>query len=242
MSRPWIDVNWPIRLLVILVSLVLHGALLVWLLSVSPSQPLPEQPQPIAVQLVEVPVVVPEPEPEPEPPEPEPIAELPPEPEPPQPVKPPVVKKVAPPPRAPVKSTKAPGPPVHAFGANNDWAAPPVPAPTQSSNRARPVPAGYADTVKNRVIANLKRPEGAVYKMPAGSNVDPNDLKRKCFISYEITLDSAGKMLSYEIDRCGDPLLDAAAEQAVLKAGPFPPPPNQGAARYTVYGTAIFIK
>jgi len=242
MNRPRIEVHWPIRLLVILVSLVLHGALLVWLLSATLSQPLPEQPQPIAVQWVEEPVVVPEPEPQPEPelPEPEPIAELPPEP--PPAVKPPAVKKTAPPPRAPTKPAKAAGPPVHAFGANNDWAAPPAPASAPSSNRARPVPSGYADSVKNRVIANLKRPEGAVYTMPAGSKVDPNDLKRKCFISYEITLDSAGKMLSYEIDRCGDPLLDAAAEQAVLKAGPFPPPPNLGATRYTVYGTAIFIK
>lgn len=234
MAGPRIEVHWPIRLLVILVSLALHGALLVWLLSADLRQPLPEQPQAIAVQMVELPVPEPEPEPEPEPiaePEPEP------EPVPPPPVKAPVVKKAAPLPRAPTKSA---GPPVHAFGANNDWAAPPTPAP--SASRSRQVPSGYADTVKNRVIANLKRPEGAVYKPPPGYKGDPADFKRKCHISYEITLDSSGKMLSYEIDPCGDPLLDAAAEQAVLKAGPFPPPPNQGASRYTVYGTAIFIK
>lgn len=239
MAGPRIEVHWPIRLLVILVSLALHGALLVWLLSADLHQPLPEQPQAIAVQMVELPVPVPEPEPEPEPPEPEPIPEPEPEPAPPPPVKAPVVKKAAPPPRAPTKSA---GPPVHAFGANSDWAAPSTPAAPQASSRSRQVPSGYADTVKNRVIANLKRPEGAVYKPPPGYKGDPADLKRKCHISYEITLDSSGKMLSYEIDPCGDPLLDAAAEQAVLKAGPFPPPPNQGAARYTVYGTAIFIK
>lgn len=110
MNRPRIEVHWPIRLLVILVSLALHGALLVWLLSATLSQPLPEQPQPIAVQWVEEPAVVPEPEPQPEPelPEPEPIAELPPEP--PPAVKPPVVKKTAPPPRAPTKPAKAAGP------------------------------------------------------------------------------------------------------------------------------------
>ena len=240
MKRPWIEVVWPIRLLVILVSLALHGALLVWLLSANRSQPLPEPPQPIAVQLVAAPVVVPEPEPEPEPLEPEPVAE--PEPVPPPAPKPKVVKRAAPPPAATTKSTKAAGPPVHASGGNSDWAAPPVAVPSQSASRARPVPSGYADTVKSRVVANLKRPEGAVYKPPPGYKGDLKDFKRKCFIAYEITLDSAGKMLSYEIDRCGDPLLDAAAEQAVLKAGPFPPPPNQGAARYTVYGTAIFIK
>lgn len=236
-----IEVQWPIRLLVILVSLALHGALLIWLLSANLSQSLPEPPQAIAVQMVELPVPVPEPEPEPEPepPQPEPIPEPEPEPAPPPPVKPPVVKKAAPPPRAP---SKAAGPPVHSFGANNDWAAPSTPAASPASSRGRQVPSGYADTVKNRVIANLKRPEGAVYKPPPGYKGDPADLKRKCFISYEITLDSSGRMLSYEIDPCGDPLLDAAAEQAVLKAGPFPPPPNQGATRYTVYGTAIFIK
>lgn len=96
--------------------------------------------------------------------------------------------------------------------------------------------------MKNRVIANLKRPEGSVYKPPPGYKGDPNDFKRQCYIPYEITIDQTGKMLDFKIDRCGDEVLDAAAEDAVRRAGPFPPPPNQGGTRYTIYGTAIFIK
>lgn len=130
---------------------------------------------------------------------------------------------------------------MHTFGANDEWAAPPVVPQTSETVRSRPVPAGYADTVKNRVTANLRRPEGSVYKPPPGYKGDPNDFKRQCYIPYEITVDGTGRVVSYEIDRCGDELLDAAAEQAVRNAGPFPPPPNQGAEKYVIYGTAIFI-
>ncbi|CEA05305.1 Gram-negative bacterial tonB protein [Pseudomonas saudimassiliensis] len=131
---------------------------------------------------------------------------------------------------------------MHTFGANQEWAAPaPTTAPDPTAVRGRPVPSAYADTVKNRVTAQLKRPEGSVYKPPPGYKGDPNDFKRQCYIPYEITVDANGRVLSYEIDRCGDELLDAAAERAVRGAGPFPPPPNQGAEKYVIYGTAIFI-
>lgn len=103
------------------------------------------------------------------------------------------------------------------------------------------MPSGYADTVKNKVIANLKRPAGSSYKPPPGYKGDPEDFKRRCYIPYEILVDAQGKMISFEIDPCGDAVLDDAAEQAIRLAGPFPPPPNQGASRYTIYGTAIFI-
>ncbi|WP_304638934.1 TonB family protein [Pseudomonas sp.] len=96
--------------------------------------------------------------------------------------------------------------------------------------------------MKGQVIAGLQRPDGAVYAPPPGYKGDPNDFKRQCFIPYEITVDASGRMLSFEIDRCGDELLDAAAEQAIRAAGPFPPPPNQGATRYVIYGNAIFIR
>lgn len=103
-------------------------------------------------------------------------------------------------------------------------------------------PSGYADTVKNRVIANLKRPEGSVYKPPPGYKGDPNDFKRQCSIPYEITVDGNGRMLSFEIDRCVDEVLNQAAEQAIRSAEPFPPPPGDGSGQYIIYGTAIFIK
>ena len=130
---------------------------------------------------------------------------------------------------------------MHAFGANNDWQAPPAP-PADAPTRARMAPSGYSDTVKNRVIAQVRRPEGSVYAPPPGYKGDPNDFKRQCYIPYEITVDAQGRMLSYSIDRCGDELLDAEAERAIQQAGPFPPPPNQGASQYVIYGTTIFIK
>lgn len=235
--------RWGVRLLVVAVSVAIHGALIVWLMGSRLGHPLPPPAEAIAVELVAAPVMEPEPEPEPIV-EPEPVPEPEPEPEPepivePEPETTPEPPKVAPRP-APAPA-RASGPPVHTFGANDEWAAPPPVAQASETVRSRPVPAGYADTVKNRVTANLRRPEGSVYKPPPGYKGDPNDFKRQCYIPYEITVDGAGQVLSYEIDRCGDELLDAAAEQAVRNAGPFPPPPNQGADKYVIYGTAIFI-
>lgn len=237
--------RWGARLLVVAASVALHGALIAWLMGSRIGHPLPPPAEAIAVELVAAPVVEPEPEPvvEPEPlpepePEPEPIVEAEPEPEPETAPEPP---KVAPRPAPAPAPARPSGPPVHSFGANDEWAAPPAVPQASETVRSRPVPAGYADTVKNRVTANLRRPEGSVYKPPPGYKGDPNDFKRQCYIPYEITVDGTGSVVSYEIDRCGDELLDAAAEQAVRNAGPFPPPPNQGADKYVIYGTAIFI-
>ena len=246
MSSPTTQMTWSGRLLVILVSVLAHAALFAWLLSGRLSQPLVlEEPMMVAVELVQMPPEPePVPEPEPEPiPEPEQITE--PEPEPEPEIVPEPTPAPAPPPRptppAPPAAPKSSGPPVHSFGANTQFAAPPAP-PADAPTRAMMAPSGYADTVKNQVIAQIKRPDGAVYKPPPGYRGDPNDFKRQCYIPYQITVDAQGRMLSYEIDRCGDELLDAAAEQAIRQAGPFPAPPAGGAAQYTIYGTAIFIK
>ena len=239
MSRTSDSSQWAVRLLVVVVSIGLHAALLVWLFSSQFRHAAPQERQVVAVELVEIPPPPPEPEPQPEP-EPEPEPEPQPEPEPEPPPKPPVVERPTPPPAQPPKPR---GPPVHSFGANQQWAAPQTPAPSaQPSSRGRMAPSGYADTVKNRVIANLKRPEGSVYKPPPGYKGDPNDFKRQCYIPYEITIDGSGRMVSFEIDRCGDAVLDQAAEQAIRSAGPFPAPPGDGGGQYIIYGTAIFIK
>lgn len=237
--------RWGVRLLVLGLSLAIHAALLAWVMGSRFSQPIQAELEPIAVELVAAipepePEPVPEPEPEPEPsaPEPEPEPEPQPEPTPEPERKPAPPKPVQRPQAAPAPPS---GPPVHSFGVNQEWAAPSAPAQSSEPVRGRPVPAAYADTVKNRVTANLRRPEGSVYKPPPGYKGDPNDFKRQCYIPYEITVDGNGRVVSYEIDRCGDELLDAAAEQAVRNAGPFPPPPNQGADTYVIYGTAIFI-
>lgn len=226
------DGQWRLRLLVVMVSLGLHGALLAWLFGSQFQHAVTPQEQVVVVELVTIPLPEPEQELEPEP-EPEPAPKPAP---PPPPTKPMVVAR----PKAP--PPKPNGPPVHSFGANQQWAAPAPPPEAPVSTRGRMAPSGYADTVKNQVIAKLKRPEGSVYKPPPGYKGDPNDFKRQCYIPYEITVDGNGQMVSFEIDRCGDSVLDMAAEQAIRGAGPFPPPPGGGSGFYIVYGTAIFIK
>jgi protein TonB len=102
-------------------------------------------------------------------------------------------------------------------------------------------PSGYAETVKSRVTQKLGRPAGSSYKPPPGYKGDPDDFKRQCRIPYEIVVDTQGKIVSYNIDRCVDAVLNQAAEQAIVQSAPYPPPPNEGASQYTIYGTAIFI-
>ncbi|MFT6429340.1 MAG: protein TonB [Halopseudomonas sp.] len=238
MSRSTTTLGWSARILVIAISLALHASLVAWLASGRFSQPIVSEPEAVAIELVQMP---PEPEPEPEPipePEPEPIPEPLPEP---KPERKPELIKPRPEPVAKPAPPKTAGPPVHSFGANTEWSAPPAP-PADAPTRARMAPSGYAETVKNKVIANLKRPAGSSYKPPPGYKGDPEDFKRQCYIPYEIIVDAQGKLVSYTIDRCGDAVLDQAAEQAIVQSGPFPPPPNAGASQYTIYGTAIFIK
>ena len=130
------------------------------------------------------------------------------------------------------------GPPKHAMGADGSWGS--GIASPGAITLPRRVPSDYADKVKARVVANLVRPDGAVFKAQAGDKPDAAYLQRQCTIPYEITVDREGKMLSFQIESCGDKLLDAAAEAALQKAGPFPPPPNAGAATYVIYGSANF--
>src|SRR5690606_13386879 len=60
---------WPIRLLVIVLSIGLHAALVVWLMDSRFNHPIVQQSQVVAIELVSPvePEPVPEPEPEPEP-------------------------------------------------------------------------------------------------------------------------------------------------------------------------------
>jgi protein TonB len=125
------------------------------------------------------------------------------------------------------------------MGGNGEWAGI---AASQNSITLVPrrVPSDYADKVKAKVVANLVRPDGAVYKAQAGEKADARSMLRQCTIPYEITVDREGKVLSFQIESCGDKLLDAAAEAALQKSGPFPPPPHAGAATYVIYGSANF--
>lgn len=131
------------------------------------------------------------------------------------------------------------GPPKHGMGSGVDWANT-ISTPATIATGPRRVPSDYADKVKAKVVANLARPDGAMYKPQAGDKADAKYLQRQCTIPYEVTVDREGKVLSYKIESCGDKALDAAAEAALQKSGPFPPPPNAGASSYVIYGSANF--
>lgn len=204
-------------------SLLVHGALLLWLLSVNlageppQAEPLP----PLALELVKLP-------PKPPPPKEEPK----------------VTEKLKPHKQAqPARSLPLPpveaGPPVHEISTNDDeWVAPRVNSNKAWSNVGRRVPPDYAEKVKGQVIANMEYPEDAVYKQQRGDKGPP--ARQQCMVSYEITVDRQGNMVSYKFDRCGSDKLDAAAEAALKKSGPFPPPPDLGAETYVIHGRQIF--
>lgn len=218
-----------------LMVLAVHAALVaLWL---SERTVVNKPPAIVRMALVPVPPDTPEPPP---PPEPKP---------PPEPVRRPTVRQV-PKPRpmetrsapvampAPPPVVAAPAPPMHRHVETDEWVRPDA-AP--SGPGARRAPSDYADAVKSRVIAKVVYPANALYPAPKGYKGDPRELMRQCTIPYEVVVDRQGQIVSYEIERCNDDLLDAAAEAAVLKAQPFPPPP-EGAEQYRIYGSINFIK
>ena len=132
-----------------------------------------------------------------------------------------------------------PAPVAHVFTEDQAWVMPEVDAPVRNGD-ARRAPSAYAEVIKAKVVANLVFPPDALYPAPKNFKGDPQLLKRRCVIPYEVVVDRSGKMISFKIERCGDDLLDAAAEAALRNAGTFPPPPNGDAEQYIIYGTANF--
>lgn len=215
--------NWLRRFGSLVVSLAAHTALLLWLLSANlAGEPAHQEASPIAVELVKLP---PPPPPKEEPKEPEKIKPL---------------KH-----KQPTRTLRLPpveaGPPVHEISTNDDdWVAPRVNSNKSYSNVGRRVPPDYAEKVKGRVIANMEYPEDALYKIPRNYKGDLKALRQECMVSYEITVDRKGNMVSYKFDRCGNDKLDAVADAAIRKAAPFDPPPDTGAETYVIYGRQIF--
>ncbi len=162
----------------------------------------------------------------------------------------PKVSLKVPPPRAPLVADKqlaakpeaAPAAPKlrHAFVSDDsDWVAV-APAAARGPVGPGRVPGDYADQVKARIVTKLERPPGAVFEVAPTSKGDPKNLLRQCTVPYQIVVDRQGRMISHQMESCGDDLLDAAAEAAILKGGPFPPPPDLGADHYIIYGSANF--
>jgi protein TonB len=201
----------------------MHTALLLWLLSANLAGEeviLPNAP-PIPIELVRIPP--------PPPPPPDTKSDAKPE------------KKPVPKPASKRMPKEQAGPPVHEISTRDDeWVAPRVNNNKGFVIGARRAPSDYAEKVTGQVISNMRYPTDAYYKVPRGFKGDMKDLQQQCMVSYEITVDRQGNMVSYKFDRCGNDKLDAAAEAALKGSGPFPPPPNQGAETYVIYGREIF--
>ena len=200
----------------------MHAALLMWLLTANLAGNeviLPSAP-PIPIELVKIP---------PPPPPPEVKNDAKPD------------KKLQPKRASKPAPKQEPGPPVHEISTNDDdWVAPRVNNNKGFVIGARRAPSDYAERVKNRVIANMQYPTDAYYKAPRNYKGDMKALQQQCMVSYEITVDKNGNMVSYKFDRCGNDKLDAAAEAALKNSGPYDPPPNLGAETYVIYGREIF--
>ena len=220
--------------LAVVISLLLHGALLWGALRWMPTKKATTP----ARMLLSV-EVTPPPRKTTPPPKlaapPEPIKRRNPEPRPaPPPPRPSVLTKLAPAPAAmpapaPVpEPAPPPGPPQHKMKTANSSA----PSLGAGSGNARKgsvyAPPDYAEKVKAKVNAAI---------------VYPADAKRflqQCWVEYTLTVDRNGNMLGYKIDNCGDDRLDAAAQAALIKGGPYPPPPDTGASSYEIHGAFVF--
>jgi len=82
--------------------------------------------------------------------------------------------------------------------------------------------------VKARIEAGKRQP------------VLAKELRNTCLITYTISIDRSGRMLSYRIDPCTVAAINEAARAAISRAGPFAPPPDLGASRTDVHGSLVF--
>lgn len=89
-------------------------------------------------------------------------------------------------------------------------------------------PPDYAEKVKTRVNAAIVYP------------ADAQRFLQQCWVEYTLSVDRNGHLLDYRIKNCGDDRLDAAAQAALIKGGPYPPPPDSGAASYEIHGALVF--
>lgn len=213
----------PQRAGALALSIAVHAALLMWLLSANlAGEPTAAEKTPaLPVELVKLP--------SPPPPPQEEVKQV-------EKAKPAKQKAAAR--SVPLPPVEA-GPPAHEISSNDDeWVAPRVNNNTGWSNVTRRAPPDYAEKVKSQVIAHMDYPTDAVYKAARGQKGPPP--RQQCRVAYEVTVDRNGNMLSYKIDPCGSDKLDAAARTALEKSAPFPPPPDTGAEKYVIRGVQIF--
>lgn len=87
----------------------------------------------------------------------------------------------------------------------------------------------FDDAVKQSILAHKTYPPGI------------KGMWNECMVSYRVTVDHSGQLLSYKLFGCGNPFLDSATRAAILEASPFPVPPDFGGGHYDVYGSLVFI-
>jgi protein TonB len=85
--------------------------------------------------------------------------------------------------------------------------------------------------------------EAAVKRAVLHRRVQPTlawDRRNTCVINYTVSVSRDGALAGFHIDPCAVPEINQAAQDAIRAAGPFPPPPDLGAAHYEVHGSLIF--
>ena len=88
--------------------------------------------------------------------------------------------------------------------------------------------AAFEAAVRRQVLAGKRQPTLAW------------DRRNTCVVDYRVSVSRSGSVAGFSIEPCAIPEINAAARTAIAQAGPFPPPPDLGAATYDVHGTLIF--
>jgi protein TonB len=228
MARPGRSADRTRQAVSTAVAVLGHGVILAGILALA--KPVPHAFQGIKPILITL--ERPKPPPKPKPPEPKVQPPTPPTPPPPAAVAPPKPPPPAPVHRAakpaPAELHAEPGPPVHFFAPNGSAPPSSLPSGNGAGGFVQHAPSDYADRVNARIVAARTYPAEAKLK------------HRECVIPYRVTVDRQGNLLSYKIDPCNDPEINAAAEAAIKKAAPYDPPPFAGAEQYVIYHTQIF--
>lgn len=215
----------------LVITLLVHGAILLAAVNFSASVITPPAPPP-ALKLI---ILQPPPKPitltKPEPPavKQKQVALTPP-----KPILPavPVPKIVTPPvetftpPVAPVQAAPiAPTAPVVPVAPPAPAPAPPA-APQQISTEG--IPTDYVKQVYARINSSTDYPREAKMRRQQGK------------VGYKLTLSPQGALLSFDIESSGVEALDEAARAAIRRAAPFPKLPELGASSYLLAGNIVF--
>ena len=139
---------------------------------------------------------------------------------------PPRVQTLAP--RAITRAAPAAHPASHFGAASDGGLGLDVAAGSGGGAAARGTLAAFEAGVRARVLAAKRQPSLAW------------DRRNTCVVNYRVTVGRSGALAGFSIDPCGVPEINAAARTAIQSAGPFPPPPDLGAASSEVHGTLIF--